>query len=276
MNQTVLYQSHQVQIFREGEGEKILFLHGWPTNSRLWKAQVAALKAAFQPITIDWLGFGISDKPLNHHYSFSSMKEILDTVLDTILEEGEKISLVAHDIGGPPAILWASENEARLKRLILLNTVLYPFKTTLDAISEVILHTPILKDIFVSQFGLRMVLKTNTLSRGKEINKTIEEIISAFKEVEKPVKWKTLLEPLEEGRRQGIFPLNKTFKNIDAEKHLVIAKNDPLCYSHINKLKEENPDLPTHLIPNCGHFIPIDRPDALNDLLLEVMMKEEV
>ena len=199
------------------------------------------------------------------------MKEQLDQVMKEQLKEGEKVTLVAHDIGGPPTLLWASENEERVERLILLNTIIYPFKTKLDAFSERILATPILKDIFVSPFGLRQVMRTNTRQKGKAINEQIEEIIAPYKKVSSELKRRILHEPLVDSRANGMYGLSEKFKALKVEKHLVIAEHDPLLYEHIKKLSDENPEVPVHYIEDCGHFIPIGQPEALSKILLSIM-----
>ena len=275
MIQTIEYQDHQIYTLTEGNGEVIIFLHGWPTNSRLWKSQVETLKTDYKVITLDWLGFGKSDKPTENKYTFTKKKEILDAVLSVLLKRHEKVTIVAHDIGGPPAIIWASENEERVKQLILLNTIIYPFKTITDALSEILLSIPLLKDIFVSQFGLRLVMKTNTKSGDKAINKKIEDILEVYKNVKNTIKWKTLLEPLREGRKNEIHSISEKFRDLRIKKYLVIAKDDPLCYAHIKKLSIENPNVPAYYIKGCGHFIPIDKPNALNEILIKILKGED-
>ena len=155
MAHTLTFKGHKVSYYLEGSGESLLFLHGWPTNALLWSDQVAALNDRYRCIRLDWLGFGASDKPQDYRYSFTHKKELLDKLIGEILPGEEKVNLIAHDIGGPATILWASEHPERVKRLILLNTVIYPTKTPLDATSEFILHTPLLRDLFVSPFGIR-------------------------------------------------------------------------------------------------------------------------
>ena len=197
MNQTITYQNYRINFRKEGSGELLVFLHGWPTNSRLWQAQVERLKTDFTTITPDWLGFGQSDKPTDHHYTFTKKKEILDALLSNQMSDNDKVTLVAHDIGRPPAILWASENEARIKRLILLNTVIYPFKTKLDRLSHVLFNIPVIKNIMVSQFSLGNIMKMNTRSGDKAIGKKIQAILADFQYRNRGIKLKTILEPLD-------------------------------------------------------------------------------
>ena len=267
MIQLINYRDHQLHCFIEGSGDPIVFLHGWPSNSRLWKAQVNTFKTSYKTITLDWLGFGLSDKPTDHHYTFTHKVEMLDAALSKVLEKHEKVTIVAHDIGGPPAILWASEHPERMKRLILLNTVIYPFKTTMDSLSHVLFTLPLVKNIFASQFGLRQIMKTNTRSNHAALNERIRDILSVYKNVAQHIKLKTILEPLDEGRKNEVLSLSDKFKQLSIAKYLIIAKEDPLCYKHIQHLQQENPDVPHYYIQKCGHYMPIDRPKKLNDVL---------
>lgn len=271
MPHTIQYQNYQIAAYSEGNGAPLVFLHGWPTNAQLWAAQVDALKHQYRVITLDWLGFGQSDKPVDFDYTFTHQKEILDTVLTELIAPDEKVTLVGHDIGGPPTILWASENPDHVQRLILLNTVLYTLKTPLDAFSEILLSLPVTKDIFVSPFGLRQVLKTNTKSRSKALNNKIETLLAPYKTAPGILKRKTLEGPMHHGRSNELLRISEQFRQLDTEKHLVIAKRDPLCYAHIKRLSEENPEVPAHYLDNCGHFIPIDQPEQLSNILLNIL-----
>ena len=271
MAHTLHFQGHKVSYYHEGSGEPLLFLHGWPTHAQLWSDQVAGLKDRYLCIRLDWLGFGASDKPHDYQYSFTHKKELLDKLIGEILPEEEKLNLIAHDIGGPAAILWASEHPERVKRLILLNTVLYPMKTPLDATSEFILHTPLLRDLFVSPFGIRQVLKTNTKSGREGLHQKIEEICAPFLKVDSSIKRRTLTEPLGNRKKNEVNSLSKKYKELAVEKHLIIAAQDPLCYAHIKKLGEENPEVPRHYIEKCGHFIAIDQPDRLTEILAKIL-----
>ena len=271
---SVKYQNYRINYYIEGQGEIILLLHGWPTNSRLWKAQVEALKGSYKVVTLDWLGFGKSDKPDGYQYAFASMKDILDAVIADLSKDNELVNIVAHDIGGPPAILWASENQGRVKRLILLNTVIYNFSTPLDKLSHFFFEVPIIKDIIVSHFGLKILMKTLTKNRNPAVKDRINNILSWPENLSSSVKLKTILDPLKTAKKNEFLSLATKFKQLQTNKFLVIAKGDPLCYAHIKKLKEENPNTSSFLINHCGHYIPIDRPDELNDILIRILENE--
>jgi haloalkane dehalogenase len=258
----------------EGAGETLVFLHGWPTHAGLWDAQVKSLKKNYRIITFDWLGFGQSDKPLDHSYTFTHKKEILDKVLADLVDKDEKINIIAHDIGGPPAILWTNENQERVKRLILLNTLFYPFSTTLDKLSHLGFHLPLLKNGLMSHIGLRFVMNTVVSNRDSNMQQKIVSILDAYKDVPTELKLKTILDPLKEGRRNELLRLIDIYKNLNVKRHLIMAKSDPLCYAHIKKASEENPHIPSYIITKCGHYVPLERPNELMEILRSILELE--
>lgn len=271
MVHSVKYLDYQIKVYTEGKGEILLFLHGWPTNSRLWKSQIDRFKATYRVVTIDWLGFGQSDKPDHHVYTFARKKEMLDVVLADLLEDNELINIIAHDIGGPPAVLWAHEHQDQVKRLILLNTIVFPFSTFLDKISHTSFGIPLLNKLLVSNFYLKNLMKSLTKSKGKEVNKRISAVLDWHEDLSGKIKLKAILEPMNEGRRNELLSLEAKLKQLRAQKYLIIAREDPLCYAHMRKLKNNNPDLPSFVIDNCGHYLPFDKPNALNGILLEIL-----
>jgi haloalkane dehalogenase len=270
-NHIISYQGHQINYVMQGKGPILLFLHGWPTNALLWQAQMTYFSQKYRTVAIDWLGFGKSDKPTDHHYTFSTQKEILSILIDELLKKEEKISLVAHDIGGPPAILWASENQARVQQFILLNTVLYPFSTPMDQMSHFLFSIPILKSIMASRFGLIMIMHSIGKIRNRSVNRKIRVILNAHIDLKKAPVLQTILEPLKAGKKQEFQYLAAQFKALKINRHLIIAKGDPLCYAHIKKLHEENPAVPADVMEHCGHYIPIEQPEELNALLTKVL-----
>ena len=275
MTRSVTYLDYQIKVYQEGSGKPLVFLHGWPTNSRLWHSQVEALKADYKVITYDCLGFGQSDKPKEHSYTFTKKKEILDAVLADTLDDNETVTLIAHDIGGPPAILWAHDNQEQVERLVLLNTILFPFSTPLDKISHFSFGIPLLNRLLVSDFYLKNVMKKFTKSKGEIVDRHIGSILDWHQNLTSRTKLRTILEPMNQGRANELLSLEAKLQQLPAKKFLIIAKEDPLCYAHMKRFCERNPSVPSFIIDNCGHYLPIDKPKELTNILLKIL-KEDV
>jgi pimeloyl-ACP methyl ester carboxylesterase len=81
---------------RPGSGPLLVFLHGFPSSSYDWRAVLELLDGP-RVLLLDFLGFGLSEKPREHHYSLSWQA---DAVEELVGREGEEpVFIVAHDMG---------------------------------------------------------------------------------------------------------------------------------------------------------------------------------
>ncbi len=115
----------------EGKGHPIVFVHGGPTWSFLYRQLITNLRRDYRCIAIDHLGFGLSDKPEKADYKPSGHTRRLGLVLDQL--EITDATVVAHDIGGPIALAWAMEQPDRMRDYILFNTWMWSLKDDLCA-----------------------------------------------------------------------------------------------------------------------------------------------
>jgi len=93
------YQSHRL-FFREAvnaDAPVLLVIHGFPTSSFDYHLIWSKLSAHFRVVTLDMLGYGLSDKPVSHQYSIASQVDIIESLL-AHLNIG-KYHILAHDYG---------------------------------------------------------------------------------------------------------------------------------------------------------------------------------
>ena len=109
----------------EGEGAPVIFLHGEPTWSFLWRKVIPSVRdAGFRCVAPDLVGFGRSDKPTDiSFYSYDRHVELAGTLLEDLDLTGATI--VVHDWGGPIGLRLAIEQAARIDRIVLLDTGLF-------------------------------------------------------------------------------------------------------------------------------------------------------
>jgi len=106
----------------EGEGPPVLFLHGEPTWSFLWRKVIPPVRdAGFRCIAPDFAGFGRSDKPVDMDwYSYDRHVALAATLLEDLDLRGA--TMVVHDWGGPIGLRLAVEHSERIDRLVILDT----------------------------------------------------------------------------------------------------------------------------------------------------------
>jgi haloalkane dehalogenase len=109
----------------EGDGGAVLFMHGEPTWSFLWrKVMGPVLEAGFRCIAPDLAGFGRSDKPTDiGWYSYDRHVELMTELVDQLALE--RATMVVHDWGGPIGLRVAVERPERFKRIVILDTGLF-------------------------------------------------------------------------------------------------------------------------------------------------------
>jgi haloalkane dehalogenase len=109
----------------EGEGRPVVFVHGEPTWSFLWRKVLPAVRdAGFRCIAPDLVGFGRSDKPTDlEWYSYERHVALAGTLLEDLDLRGATI--VVHDWGGPIGLRLAVDHAERIERLVILDTGLF-------------------------------------------------------------------------------------------------------------------------------------------------------
>jgi haloalkane dehalogenase len=109
----------------EGEGPPVVFMHGEPTWSFLWRKVLPAVRdAGFRCVAPDLVGFGRSDKPEDiDFYSYDRHVELAATLLEDLDLRGA--TMVVHDWGGPIGLRLAVEHAERVDRLVILDTGLF-------------------------------------------------------------------------------------------------------------------------------------------------------
>jgi haloalkane dehalogenase len=109
----------------EGEGAPVVFVHGEPTWSFLWRKVIGPVRdAGYRCIAPDLAGFGRSDKPIDiGWYSYDRHTELTATLLEDLDVRGATI--VVHDWGGPIGLRLAVEHAERIERIVILDTGLF-------------------------------------------------------------------------------------------------------------------------------------------------------
>jgi haloalkane dehalogenase len=109
----------------EGEGPPVVFFHGEPTWSFLWRQVIPPVRdAGFRCLAPDLVGFGRSDKPTDlGWYSYDRHADLAATLLENL--DLREATFVVHDWGGPIGLRIAVEHPDRVARLAILDTGLW-------------------------------------------------------------------------------------------------------------------------------------------------------
>jgi haloalkane dehalogenase len=114
----------RVHYVDEGEGEPIVMVHGNPTWSFLYRHLIKDLASEYRCIAMDHIGFGLSDKPPGWTYLPEQHAQHVASLVETL--NLRDITLIVQDWGGPIGLSYAIHHPENVRRLIILNTWMWP------------------------------------------------------------------------------------------------------------------------------------------------------
>ncbi|WP_108649227.1 haloalkane dehalogenase [Dongshaea marina] len=112
----------------EGEGEPIIFLHGNPTSSYLWRNILPYMEGKGRVIAPDLIGMGDSEKLDNsdeNSYKFFEHAKYIFKLLDTI-DVKENVTLVIQDWGSALGFYWAHTHPESIKGIAFFEAMIAP------------------------------------------------------------------------------------------------------------------------------------------------------
>jgi len=118
-----------LDIFYREAGNKnnpaILFLHGFPSSSHMYRDIMNDLADKYHVIAPDYPGFGYSSSPspVEYTYSFDNLSLVMDHFIDAL--GLKKVSLYVQDYGGPVGFRIATRRPALIRALIIQNANAY-------------------------------------------------------------------------------------------------------------------------------------------------------
>ncbi|MEQ8436651.1 MAG: haloalkane dehalogenase [Ilumatobacter fluminis] len=124
----------QMAYHERGEGRSIVFLHGNPTSSYLWRNIIPHVAGQGRCIAPDLIGQGDSDKlddTSPGSYTFVQHREYLDGLLEQ-LELDDDVVLVIHDWGSALGFDWANRHRDRVAGIVFMEAIVRPIASWSD------------------------------------------------------------------------------------------------------------------------------------------------
>ncbi|MEP1209255.1 MAG: haloalkane dehalogenase [Rhizobiaceae bacterium] len=115
----------QIHYVEKGEGKPILFLHGNPTSSYLWRNIIPHAAEQGRAIAMDLIGMGKSDQP-DLAYRFADHVPFVDGFIEKLgLED---VTLVIHDWGSALGFHYARRNPDNIRGIAFMEGIIRPVK----------------------------------------------------------------------------------------------------------------------------------------------------
>jgi len=197
---TVDVLGQRMAYHERGEGPPILFLHGNPTSSYLWRDVVPELEGQGRLIAPDLIGMGDSAKLPGagpDSYRFITHRRFLDGFIDAVISPAETLVLVVHDWGSALGFDWANRHRGRVRGIAYMEGIVRPIAGWEEWSAAA---TPVFQG-FRSNQGEAMILDRNLFVErvlpGSVLRKLSEAEMAEYRRpfLQREDRWPTLTWP---------------------------------------------------------------------------------
>jgi haloalkane dehalogenase len=270
---------HEIAYVEMGAGDPIVFLHGNPTSSYLWRAVMPHLAGSGRCIAPDLLGMGDSQKLEDSgptSYRFVDHRRHLDDLLER-LGVVDRVTFVVHDWGSALGFDWANRHRGAMKGIAYMEALVMPvtwsmwpeaarniFRAFRSPAGEEIVLT---KNVFVERVLPSSVLRTLT---DEEMDEYRRPYVTAGESRRPTLTWPREIpidgEPADVHQIVADYAawlatsdVPKLFVNADPGSILTGAPRE-FCRTWFNQTEVTVPGL---------HFIQEDSPDLIGEAIAQ-------
>jgi cis-3-alkyl-4-acyloxetan-2-one decarboxylase len=253
----------------------LLFVHGNPTWSYLWRRQIAELSSqGHRCVAFDHMGFGRSDKP--PRLSAYSLQRHVDNAIALIEElDLRDVTLVAHDWGGPIGLGALLDRPDRLRALVLMNTWAWELPSFLP---------PFLREFRTEGLGEILALGGNLFVEsipGGMGRREVDPVMMDAYRAPFPDYWSRAATlafqreiPLTERDRSAplMASIHDRLPGLDVPVLLVWGMRDPVFQPvFLDQWRELFPNARTVELEHAAHFLIEDDPDGVTGAIADFL-----
>ncbi|HET9847461.1 MAG TPA: alpha/beta fold hydrolase [Candidatus Dormibacteraeota bacterium] len=256
-----------IAYLRRGQGPALLLVHGIPSSSYLWRDVIDPLAATFDVVVPDLLGYGDSDKRLDADLSIAAQARYLVAFMESL--GIHQAAVIGHDIGGGIAQLMAVDEPQRVARLIVIDSVVDNNWPVPDIAR---LKEPVWDQIMVNidlRDGLRKGLEAGIVTPGRVTDEVVDEWTRPFQDLGGRRAYLRAARAL---NNRDLTSRSKHIEEIGSPTMILWGANDKFLEPRwAETLKHKLRDASVEIIDPGGHFLPIDRPEAVVEAIIRFL-----
>jgi pimeloyl-ACP methyl ester carboxylesterase len=260
----------RLHYLRAGDGPPVVLLHGWPQTSHCWRLVLPALARDHTVVAPDLRGYGRSDKPRSGFDKRTMAADV--SALITGLGFDSAV-VVGHDRGGRVGHRWGLDRPEQVERLVVLDIIptREMFRRMDAPVAQAFWHwqfhmQPDLPELLAGanvRGYLEYFFERWTFNRPAFDDAAVDEYVRAFS---RPAALRCGFDDY----RAQTLDIEHDEADYVAGRRLgmpVLAlwgsAGFPARFPTLDVWREYAPDVIGGPVPDCGHFIPEERPDLL-------------
>jgi pimeloyl-ACP methyl ester carboxylesterase len=258
----------ETRYARQGSGDPVLLIHGFPETLQGWRLTAPAMAEHFTVVAPDLPGCGRTDKPGDFSYTPSALAGFLADFLGTL--GVEKTHVVGTDTGLAVAIAFAGRYPEKTNRVVLSAGTIYPEDVnsweirmmTRPVIGRLALYSPLLRVV------VRKGLQKGFVDRSLVSRELYRECLDALRA---PGGRGAAIKMMR-GFGDDFESLEKNVKEMKAPVLIIYADSD--CYFSLEagtRLAGEMDGAEFRVIEQCGHFLQEEKPREYSRMVIEFL-----
>jgi len=259
----------RVHYIDEGTGPVIVFFHGNPTWSFLYRNVIAGLRDRFRCIAPDYLGFGLSEHPSGFGYRVDEHASVMGELVDHL--ELDRYLSMGQDWGGPISMAVATDRADRVRGVVLGNTWFWPTSELSTKIFSVVMGSPPMqwaitnRNFFVERLipaGTTTSLDETVMDHYRGVQPTPQHRAGVARLPKEILSARPLLERL--GRDVPATLGSKPALFVWGMKDFAFRPGPSLP-----RMREAFPDHVLVELPEANHFIQEDAPGKVAEAIID-------
>jgi uncharacterized protein (TIGR00369 family) len=252
-----------IAYLRTGQGPPLVLLHGIPSSSYLWRDVIEPLSATFELLAPDLLGYGDSDKRMDVDLSIAAQARYVVAFMETL--GVHQAAVAGHDIGGGVAQLMAVDEPQRVARLILIDSIV-DNNWPIPDIAR--LKEPAWDQVMVNidlRSGFRKGLEAGMATPGRVTDEMVDEWTRPFQDLGGRRAYLRAARAL---NNRDLTSRSKHIDEVETPTLILWGANDAFLEPRwAETLQRKLRESRVEIVDPGGHFLPLDRPDAVAEAI---------
>ena len=258
-----------VHYVDEGKGPTLLFLHGNPTWSYLYRNIIVGLKSQFRCIAPDYPGFGLSTPPSEYGFTAAEHADVMAKFLETL--SLRDVTIFMQDWGGPIGFSVALRFPDRVHGFIIGNTWAWPLERMGPKMFSIIMGGAVGRSITRCCNGVvRFFMKMGVVTPLK--NQTLQMYLAPFKNQKDRTPTHIFPRQLR-AANPFLADVYNGLPLISQKPALIVWGEKDFAFKKPERSRFENifSEHTTVILPRAGHFIQEDAPDEIIEAIRKWM-----
>jgi pimeloyl-ACP methyl ester carboxylesterase len=252
----------------------MLLLHGISSSLDFYEQVIPRLASSFRVLALDWLGFGLSDKPPDKDYTLELYAALIREFLEKTGSTGEPVHATGHSMGGKYLLASALLYPGTYRKLVLSNT-------------DGFMHVPSWART-ISLPGVRQVLKK--VMTGEKMSEKMFAAAFHRSDSVDPSSYRKNLETVRDSEVfDTVMALNRNLMKLDLNRSglrarlgeldipvlIIWGDRDQYISPKIaGSVRSELPCSRLVMFGDCGHAPMLEYPEKFSDTVMEFIFSE--